>query len=109
MDQFDDKIYFIVCTKTSFKLFIICVCHDSATRKMVDGGDICVTFCRGQGGTPADEPVRDWPDSWQSVAVASYQDLVLREIWPFDIKEYPQYKSTGFRYLIYIIIGFVLI
>ena len=39
-------------------------------------GDVCVTLCQGQGGTPMDRPVREWHDSWQIVAMATYSDFV---------------------------------
>ena len=32
-----------------------------------DDGDICVTLCKGQGGTPVDEPHRTHGNSWQIV------------------------------------------
>ena len=64
----------------------------------MNGGDICVSFCQGQGGTPQDQPIREWHDSWQSVAAAANHGLVLREIWPFSVNDYPQYNSRGFRY-----------
>ena len=30
-------------------------------------GDICITLCKGQGGTPIDEPKRTYGNSWQIV------------------------------------------
>lgn len=30
-------------------------------------GDICVTLCKGQGGTPVDEPQRAYGNSWQII------------------------------------------
>lgn len=60
-------------------------------------GDICVTLCQGQGGTPADNPMRAWADSWQVVAMAAYADLILVQVLPFRAEEFPEYSCTGFR------------
>ncbi|XP_006819648.1 ferredoxin-fold anticodon-binding domain-containing protein 1-like [Saccoglossus kowalevskii] len=62
-----------------------------------DDGEVHITLCKGQGGTPADKPARHWPNSWQVVAMAAYADLILTKAIPFDISDYPEYSSTGFR------------
>ena len=36
-----------------------------------DGGDICVSLCQGQGGTPADNPAREYCNTWQVVSQAA--------------------------------------
>ena len=44
--------------------------HDfflSAVDHLDCGGDICVTLCKGQGGTPQDQPYRSHGNSWQIV------------------------------------------
>ncbi len=56
-----------------------------------------MTLCRGQGGTLADEPPRQWSDTWQVVAMAVYSDLVLVDAVPFVAEDYPEYSCTGFR------------
>lgn len=61
------------------------------------GGKILVTLCRGQGGTPMDQPLRNWSDSWQIVSLAAYAGLVLHHIQAFDPNDYPQYSCTGYR------------
>ena len=62
-------------------------------------GDVCVSLCRGQGGTAADAPMRQWSDSWQVVAMAAYSDLILSNTVPFVAKDFPEYSCTGFRYV----------
>ena len=72
----------------------------SATKVIRNDGEILVTLCKGQGGTPADVPVRRWSDTWQVVAMATYADLVLHEVVPFQAEALPKYDSTGFRYIL---------
>lgn len=62
-----------------------------------EGGEVYVSLCRGQGGTPADRPRRKWHDSWQVVAMAACADLVLQEVVPFVAHSLSDYSSTGFR------------
>ncbi|XP_062610331.1 ferredoxin-fold anticodon-binding domain-containing protein 1-like [Saccostrea cucullata] len=69
----------------------------SAVEVLDVGGEIYVTLCKGQGGTPADNPRRKWPDSWQVVAMAACANLVLQEIVPFHADKHSEYTSTGFR------------
>ncbi len=58
---------------------------------------MCVSLCRGQGGTPADTPVRHWSDTWQVVAMAAYSDFVLTETVMFVAGDFPEYNCTGYR------------
>ena len=60
-------------------------------------GDIHVALCNGQGGTPADQPMREWQNSWQVVAMAAEADLVLSSVQPFKSEEVESYKCTGYR------------
>ncbi|XP_064641016.1 ferredoxin-fold anticodon-binding domain-containing protein 1 homolog [Lineus longissimus] len=69
----------------------------SATRVLKEDGQVCVSLCRGQGGTPSDQPRREWPNTWQIVSMATYGGLILKEVKPFRVEDYPQYASTGFR------------
>ncbi|XP_061166959.1 ferredoxin-fold anticodon-binding domain-containing protein 1-like [Saccostrea echinata] len=69
----------------------------SAVDMLDDGGEIYVTLCKGQGGTPADQPRRKWHDSWQVVAMAACANLVLKEVVPFVAEKLSEYTSTGFR------------
>ena len=56
-----------------------------------------MTLCKGQGGTPADRPMRAWHDSWQVVSMAANAGLILKEVWPFVVTDFPEYACTGFR------------
>ncbi|XP_041367872.1 ferredoxin-fold anticodon-binding domain-containing protein 1 homolog [Gigantopelta aegis] len=69
----------------------------SAVQIMEPGGQILVTLCKGQGGTPADYPVRAWQDSWQVVSLAANSGLILTAVHPFMEANYPEYNSVGFR------------
>ena len=71
--------------------------HNSATQILEDRGQVLMTLCKGQGGTPADRPRRAWHDSWQVVAMAADADLILVKVVPFHVEEYRTYSSTGFR------------
>ncbi|KAM4702980.1 ferredoxin-fold anticodon-binding domain-containing protein 1 [Rhinophrynus dorsalis] len=68
-------------------------CVDVLSQK----GDIHVALCKGQGGTPADRPMREWHNSWQVVAMAAKAGFILNAIVPFAFDEYCGYKSTGYR------------
>jgi hypothetical protein len=69
----------------------------SALGILAPEGKIFVTLAQGQGGTPADQPIREWHDSWQVVAVATNSDLILTAVHSFNADDYPEYCSTGFR------------
>ncbi|XP_077986019.1 ferredoxin-fold anticodon-binding domain-containing protein 1 homolog [Glandiceps talaboti] len=73
------------------ELFISCAGH------LQDHGEIHISLCGGQGGTPADVPQRLWGNSWQVVAMAAYADLILTDTLTFDPTNYPEYACTGFR------------
>ncbi|XP_078055315.1 ferredoxin-fold anticodon-binding domain-containing protein 1 isoform X2 [Mustelus asterias] len=60
-------------------------------------GDVHVTLCRGQGGTAAEQPTREWHNSWQIVAMAARAGFILSEVQPFDCTHYYGYMSTGYR------------
>ncbi|KAH3888278.1 ferredoxin-fold anticodon-binding domain-containing protein 1-like [Dreissena polymorpha] len=71
----------------------------SSSKLLAPEGKVLVTLCKGQGGTPADRPMRAWHDSWQVVSMAANASLVLKSIRPFSIEDYNTYSSTGFRSL----------
>uniref|UniRef100_A0A8C5FQJ8 Ferredoxin-fold anticodon binding domain containing 1 n=1 Tax=Gadus morhua TaxID=8049 RepID=A0A8C5FQJ8_GADMO len=73
------------------KFFLSCV------KVLDEHGDIHVALCNGQGGTPADQPMREWQNSWQVVAMAAEADLVLSSVQPFKSEEVESYKCTGYR------------
>ena len=69
----------------------------SACHVLEPKGQIMVTLCKGQGGTPADQPIRKWCDSWQVVSMAANSGLILVKTLPFCDEAFTVYTSTGFR------------
>ena len=43
----------------------------SAAHHIDNNGDICVSLCQGQGGTPLDNPRREHGNTWQVVSQAA--------------------------------------
>nr|XP_033775012.1 ferredoxin-fold anticodon-binding domain-containing protein 1 isoform X2 [Geotrypetes seraphini] len=68
-----------------------------AAEVLAEGGDIHVTLCKGQGGTAADQPMRDWHNSWQVVDMAAGAGFILSAVQPFCSKDFHGYKCTGYR------------
>ncbi|XP_076781271.1 ferredoxin-fold anticodon-binding domain-containing protein 1 isoform X2 [Arvicanthis niloticus] len=64
---------------------------------LAKGGEVHVSLCRGQGGTPADKPQREWHNSWQVVAMAALGGFILSDVRPFSCEAVPGYKCTGYR------------
>ncbi|XP_063584738.1 uncharacterized protein LOC134762289 [Penaeus indicus] len=69
----------------------------SATCVLGRGGQVVVSLCAGQGGVSIDSKTRRWDDSWQLVLMASYADLVLTKLEPFDAENHLGYSATGYR------------
>lgn len=69
----------------------------SAVHVLKKHGQILMTLCKGQGGTPADQPMRAWHDSWQVVSMAANSGFILTKVLPFRAEDYTVYTSTGFR------------
>ncbi|XP_050777979.1 ferredoxin-fold anticodon-binding domain-containing protein 1-like isoform X4 [Gopherus flavomarginatus] len=70
-----------------------CSCADVLTEK----GEVHVALCKGQGGTPADQPMREWHNSWQVVALAAGAGFILSDVHPFNLEDVHGYKCTGYR------------
>ncbi|XP_009877034.1 PREDICTED: ferredoxin-fold anticodon-binding domain-containing protein 1, partial [Apaloderma vittatum] len=70
--------------------------HSSA-EVLTEEGEIHVALCNGQGGTPADQPRREWHNSWQIVAVAAGAGFILSHVHPFKAETIHGYKCTGYR------------
>ncbi|XP_021062812.1 ferredoxin-fold anticodon-binding domain-containing protein 1 [Mus pahari] len=64
---------------------------------LAKAGEVHVALCRGQGGTPADKPQREWHNSWQVVAMAALGGFILSDVCPFSCEAVPGYKCTGYR------------
>lgn len=69
----------------------------SSVQVLAEGGEVHISLCNGQGGTPADQPKREWHNSWQVVAMAAEADLILSAIHPFESDKHQSYKCTGYR------------
>ncbi|XP_042656510.1 ferredoxin-fold anticodon-binding domain-containing protein 1 isoform X2 [Tyto alba] len=70
---------------------------ESSSEVLTEEGEIHVALCNGQGGTPADQPKREWHNSWQIVAVAAGAGFILSNIHPFKAETIHGYKCTGYR------------
>ncbi|NXA38954.1 FDXA1 protein, partial [Eudromia elegans] len=69
----------------------------SCAEVLAEKGEVRVALCNGQGGTPADQPRREWHNSWQIVAVAAGAGFILSNIHPFNAESIHGYKCTGYR------------
>ncbi|XP_015271077.1 PREDICTED: ferredoxin-fold anticodon-binding domain-containing protein 1 [Gekko japonicus] len=69
----------------------------SCAEVLAEKGEVHVALCRGQGGTPADQPRRDWHNSWQVVAMAAEAGFILNNVHPFSTRDAGGYKCTGYR------------
>jgi len=71
----------------------------SSESMIKENGQILVTLCNGQGGTPMDEPRRRWDDSWKIVEMAAHGNFILTRIEPFLWQSFRNYIVTGYRSL----------
>ncbi|NWT03250.1 FDXA1 protein, partial [Mionectes macconnelli] len=69
----------------------------SSAEVLAEEGEVHVALCNGQGGTPADQPRREWHNSWQIVAVAAGAGFILSNVHPFNAEAIHGYKCTGYR------------
>lgn len=69
----------------------------SCVQVLAEDGEVHVSLCNGQGGTPADHPKREWHNSWQVAAMAAEAHLILTDVHPFESEKYQSYKCTGYR------------
>ncbi|XP_060107111.1 ferredoxin-fold anticodon-binding domain-containing protein 1 [Heteronotia binoei] len=69
----------------------------SCAEVLAEKGEVHVALCRGQGGTPADQPRREWHNSWQVVAMAAEGGFILNDVHPFSTRDAGGYKCTGYR------------
>lgn len=69
----------------------------SCVQVLAEDGEVHVSLCNGQGGTPADQPKREWHNSWQVAAMAAEAHLILSAVHPFESERYQNYKCTGYR------------
>ncbi|NWU95004.1 FDXA1 protein, partial [Upupa epops] len=69
----------------------------SAADVLAEDGEVHVALCNGQGGTPADQPRREWHNSWQIVAMAAGAGFILSNVHPFKAEAIQGYQCTGYR------------
>ncbi|XP_034540282.1 ferredoxin-fold anticodon-binding domain-containing protein 1 [Notolabrus celidotus] len=69
----------------------------SCVELLAEDGEVHVSLCNGQGGTPVDHPKREWHNSWQVAAMAAEAHLILNDVRPFESEKYQSYKCTGYR------------
>ncbi|KAM7374334.1 hypothetical protein PAMP_007000 [Pampus punctatissimus] len=69
----------------------------SCVQVLAEDGEVHVSLCNGQGGTPVDQPKREWHNSWQVAAMAAEAHLILTDVHPFESEKYQNYKCTGYR------------
>ncbi|XP_053702302.1 ferredoxin-fold anticodon-binding domain-containing protein 1 isoform X1 [Synchiropus splendidus] len=69
----------------------------SCVQFLAEEGEVHVSLCNGQGGTPVDQPRREWFNSWQVVAMAAEAHLILSDVHKFESEKYQSYKCTGYR------------
>lgn len=60
-------------------------------------GEVHVSLCKGQGGTPVDCQTRGYENSWKIVEMASEAGLVLTAVEPFKPEQYTGYLPSGYR------------
>ncbi|XP_068097042.1 ferredoxin-fold anticodon-binding domain-containing protein 1 [Hyperolius riggenbachi] len=76
---------------------LLCKFFHSCAEVLTQKGEVHVALCKGQGGTPADQPMREWHNSWQVVAMAAKSGFILSAVSPFNSDQYRDYQSTGYR------------
>ncbi|CAK0885838.1 unnamed protein product [Prorocentrum cordatum] len=66
---------------------------------VAEGGEVLVTLCGGQGGTPAEREPRKASDTWQVQDAAAEAGLVLAAVHAFPAAALASlgYSSTGYR------------
>ncbi|XP_072049649.1 ferredoxin-fold anticodon-binding domain-containing protein 1 homolog [Amphiura filiformis] len=69
----------------------------SCSHLLSGNGRVLVSLCNGQGGTPVDSPQREWNNSWQIVAMATYGSFILTEAMPFTSAFPGEYSNTRYR------------
>uniref|UniRef100_UPI0037E8AE4D ferredoxin-fold anticodon-binding domain-containing protein 1 n=1 Tax=Semicossyphus pulcher TaxID=241346 RepID=UPI0037E8AE4D len=69
----------------------------SCVQVLAEDGEVHVSLCNGQGGTPVDHPKREWHNSWQVAAMAAEAHLILTDVHPFESDKLQSYKCTGYR------------
>lgn len=81
----------------NFNIFLPAFCFCSCVHVLAQDGEVHIALCNGQGGTPADQPKREWHNSWQVVSMAAEAQFILSAVHPFESEKHQNYKCTGYR------------
>jgi len=84
----------VQCNRKLLKEFFMSL---SFSKILSVSGEVVVTLCHGQGGTPSDDCQRGYENSWKVVEMAAEGGFVLDRLEPFDNAQYPGYVPTGYR------------
>jgi len=84
----------IQCNRNLLKDFFVSL---SESQLLSKAGEVHLTLCHGQGGTPGEDSQRGYENSWKAVEMAAEGRLVLDRVEPFNAFEYPEYTQTGYR------------
>ena len=60
-------------------------------------GEVHISLCKGQGGTPVDCLERGYENSWKIVEMAAEGGLILTAVKPFKTEQYPGYLPNDYR------------
>ena len=82
------------CNRKLLKEFFVSL---SSSKILSCSGEILVTLCRGQGGTPSDDCQRGYENSWKVVEMAAEGGFVLDRLEPFNVEQHRGYVPTGYR------------
>merc|ERR1719481_1110324 len=64
---------------------------------LTKGGQVVITLCKGQGGTPFEKVERIAGNTWKVVETAHEAGFVLSQIYHFPHDQFQQYHSVGYR------------
>ncbi|KAH9096091.1 hypothetical protein LEN26_017585 [Aphanomyces euteiches] len=72
---------------------------ESSRSVLAHDGQVWLSLCAGQGGTPADTITRSYGDTWQVIECAAAGQLLLLDVKPFPFSELAAlgYGSVGYR------------
>lgn len=84
----------IQCNRILLKDFFVSLVE---SQLLSDAGEVHLTLCHGQGGTPGEDSQRGYENSWKAVEMAAEGGFVLDRIEPFNTTDYPEYTQTGYR------------
>jgi len=69
-----------------------------SARKLLDrNGQVIITLCKGQGGTPFEKVCRVAADTWKIVETAHEAGYVLSQVYHFPHHLFKQYYQVGYR------------